>query len=136
MRMLRFELGFRFLAPVVLAGAVLGCGGEDKGVSAPDMRGGVGGVQGNPDMGNVVTPPVKPTLISNTPGATPRDDSSPKQPNLALLSSTFLQRPSGGEYYQQWLGSVSNLGRDVHCYVEAEISLLDAQGNELASFNS
>jgi hypothetical protein len=101
----------------------------------PNDAGPGGGDAGAPDA-DASTKPTIPPFQSSTPGAKARDDSMPAQPDLALLSSVFLQEPSGSQYYQQWFGEVMNHGHDILCYVQIDVSLLDAQGSVLTKLNA
>jgi hypothetical protein len=73
-------------------------------------------------------------IVSNTPGATVVDVGNPATPNAVLLSSNLLQRPSGGQIFQEWLGEVKNTGSTVICQVSANVIFRDASGIQLASF--
>src|SRR5262249_18517335 len=84
------------------------------------------------------TPPSSPTttpsFASNTPGADVHDVGTPPTPDLVLISSNLVQKPSGGQIFQQWFGEVQNNGSQIVCQVRAKVSFKDASGTELATF--
>jgi hypothetical protein len=66
--------------------------------------------------------------VSNIPGATAVDIGMPPTPDLVLLSVNFLQQPSGGMVYQQWLGEVQNMGTSIVCTVSVDLTYADHTG--------
>jgi hypothetical protein len=69
-----------------------------------------------------------PAFVTNLPGATVKDVGTPPTPGFVLLSLNFLQEPSGGQTYQQWLGEVQNVGTTTGCIVQIDLTLEDATG--------
>jgi hypothetical protein len=74
-----------------------------------------------------------PPFVSNVPGATAVDVSNPKVPGLVLLSVNFLQQPSGGQEYEEWLGEVMNTGSTPVCNVSIDLTYEDASGNAVVT---
>jgi hypothetical protein len=72
-----------------------------------------------------------PGFVSNTPGATVQDVGNPPTPDLKLISLNFLQQPSAGQYYQQWLGEVTNVGTTPLCQISLQITYQGAGGKVL-----
>jgi hypothetical protein len=74
------------------------------------------------------------SFISNTPNATVADVGIPRMPNLMLISSNLLQRPSGNRIFQEWTGEVRNIGSTTVCQVGVDVRLENANGDQLAAF--
>lgn len=100
---------------------------EDAGTSVPPSP------SSAPEAAAPDATPSAPAFVSNTPGATVVDVGSPPTPGLVLVSLNFLQQPSGGQYYQQWLGEMENVGATPICDVSLNIVYEDASGNAIAS---
>jgi hypothetical protein len=77
-----------------------------------------------------------PAFVSNMPGAKVSDVGSPATPNLVLLSSNLLQKPSGGQTYQQWFGELQNVGTTTVCEVKVDVSFKGGDGAEIAKFST
>jgi hypothetical protein len=56
------------------------------------------------------------------------DVGTPPTPDLVLLSLNFLQEPSAGMFYQQWLGEVENVGTQTVCTVGVGLTFKDGTG--------
>jgi len=84
---------------------------------------GAGGSDGASESGG------PPAFVSDLPGAMVVDVGTPPTPDLVLISLNFLQQPSGGMIYQQWLGEVENVGTSVVCTVSVDLTFKDAGGN-------
>lgn len=69
-----------------------------------------------------------PPFVSNLPGATVVPGAG-SATGLVLVSLNFLQQPSSGMVYQQWLGEVQNVGTSIACTVALDLVLRDAGGN-------
>ncbi len=65
-----------------------------------------------------------------------RDVGAPSTPEIVLLSSNLVQKPSGAEFFQQWYGEVKNAGAQTLCQVFVDVSFKDAAGAELATFST
>jgi hypothetical protein len=74
-------------------------------------------------------------FVSNMPGATLVDVTSPPAGDLILVSSNFLQEPSGSQFYEEWLGEVRNVGTAVACLIRVDVSFKNAAGNEVAKLH-
>jgi hypothetical protein len=107
------------------------CGGEERDVPA-DASGGRDAAMPDAPPG----PGPGSGFVSNTPGATVVDVGVPAMPNLVLLSSNLLQEPTGGRFFQEWIGEVKNVGSSVVCGVEVTASMRNAAGQQLAVFDS
>jgi hypothetical protein len=103
----------------------LGFPGNDGGSLADGAAAdaGKGDAKAEPDGGSGPPP-----FVSNPPGAMVTDVGMPPTPDFVLLSLNFLQRPSGGQYFQEWLGEVMNVGTTTACLLRLDIAYKDAGG--------
>lgn len=106
--------------------------------TSPDsvVRGGDSGVDGSttgdtgvvtdtgrPDTADAA-PPI-PAFVSNPPGAKYVNTEPSAAPGLILVSSNFIERASGGQYFQEWFGELRNTGPTTYCYPRVYVSLTD-----------
>jgi hypothetical protein len=109
------------------SGSGSGSSGGSSGGFPGDDGGSITDGAGRSDGANESGGP--PEFVSDLPGATVVDVGTPPTPNLVLISLNFLQQPSGGMFYQLWLGEVENVGTSVVCTVSVDLTLKDSGGN-------
>ncbi|MBI5537800.1 MAG: hypothetical protein HY898_34060 [Deltaproteobacteria bacterium] len=117
------------------AGGSAGSGGQTQGGSGG--TGGAGGSAGQSAGGSAGTAGSGGATSTNSsiPGASFEFTKEGDAQDVVLVSSNFLQKPSGGQYYQEWIGEVKNTGTKLLCHIQATVSLQTGTGQELAKLD-
>lgn len=108
----------------------------------PDPGGGGGGGSGAQVDAGVVAdarPPdagMASQFVSNTPSAIVVDIGAPPTPEVKLISSNLLQKPSGTQVFQQWFGEIQNTGSTTICLVSIDVSFRDQSRAQVAVFHT
>ena len=109
-----------------------GSGGSESGGSAGAETGGSAGAETGGSAGQGGSGTV-PSFVSNTPSAQVNETTTGDASDLVLVNSNLLDEPSGGQYFQRWLGEVFNKGTEPVCQARIDIEFL-AGGSSVASF--